>query len=190
MSLPDAARPLEYDAIERYVPAGLAPSGLAYITNTSALGAAPVAVGEAFHIAPLRISNLRFAESLAGGRVHIMCDSPAGFFVDAHTGAVLAYPTRAGNYTVTQYLLDVQSRKLMLTDTFNVDIRRKDTDDPGNGPNGFGCAHGDALDGVGRERFDHAFTCNCTGTIYTGDNCAMVAYQRAVEQSRERGLPS
>ena len=51
-------------------------------------------------------------------------------------------------------------------------VRRRDTDVAEHGPNGRSCANGVAEDG---EETDGAFTCDCGGTRFTGDNCEAVS---------------
>lgn len=51
---------------------------------------------------------------------------------------------------------------------FPFDVRRKDTEDPSNGPNSKGCSSGTAVDS---EPFDLRFACDCSRTLFTGENC-------------------
>eukprot|EP00039_Didymoeca_costata_P010101 m.135101 g.135101 ORF g.135101 m.135101 type:complete len:1475 (+) comp14708_c0_seq3:5366-9790(+) len=44
----------------------------------------------------------------------------------------------------------------------------RDTDIAEYGPNGLGCKNGKPVD---VEEFDESYTCDCSGTIYSGDNC-------------------
>lgn len=48
------------------------------------------------------------------------------------------------------------------------EAKRLDTADDANGPGGRGCLHGFQVDD---EWMDESFGCNCTDTIYVGDNC-------------------
>ena len=66
-------------------------------------------------------------------------------------------------------LYAVDSRKeRALVETLELEVKRKDMDVPEYGPNGAGCAHGEAKDEV---LFDNSFACDCSGTSYTGINC-------------------
>ena len=47
-----------------------------------------------------------------------------------------------------------------------------DTKDAANGPNRRGCAHGSLVDAVPD---DSVFTCDCSATRFTGDNCEIAS---------------
>ena len=49
------------------------------------------------------------------------------------------------------------------------EVKDRDTADPNNGPNGNGCKNGAREED--EVEYDNAFTCNCAGTTYDGDNC-------------------
>ena len=48
------------------------------------------------------------------------------------------------------------------------EVLPKDTAIPAYGPGGGGCANGAAVDTV---LMDTSFTCDCSGTKFTGENC-------------------
>ena len=94
--------------------------------------------------------------------------APQGFLIDATDGYVQGTPTKPGIYNMTLFAVDSKNQKAKL-ESLQLVVKRKDTDIPENGPNLKQCEHGAAVDAG--DRFDNAFTCNCAGTSYNGENC-------------------
>jgi hypothetical protein len=73
-----------------------------------------------------------------------------------------------GNYTAKLVARDGGGSKPVDIRSWRFEVLRKDTVVPEYGPGGRGCANGKPDDG---EPMDRDFTCDCTGTKFTGDNC-------------------
>jgi len=80
----------------------------------------------------------------------------------------------AGSYNAKLIVRDGAGKEVTLR-SWNFTVRRRDVDVPEYGPGGRGCTNGLALDG---ELMDGAFTCDCGGTKFTGDNCAQAEAAR------------
>ena len=72
-----------------------------------------------------------------------------------------------GNYAAKLVVRDGAGKEVTVR-SWNFTVRRRDTAVPTYGPNGRGCTNGDPVDG---EPMDGAFTCDCDGTKFIGDNC-------------------
>lgn len=87
---------------------------------------------------------------------------------------VVAFPTTLGRFTIQFEARDdrgVVASEPALVWTFNVTHR--DTAIPSFGPNSTGCVNGQAVDSI---PFDRQFTCNCSGTVFSGSNCQISAF--------------
>merc|ERR1719272_500856 len=95
--------------------------------------------------------------------------SPGLWLVDTETAEMLAQPEHAGNYSVSLVATDGAGAEVLFR-KWSFEVLLKDTDVPEYGPNGRDChIHGERVDDA--NIFDNSFTCDCTGTGYTGDNC-------------------
>ena len=86
----------------------------------------PFAVGTPFRIAPLKIINLRNSpahEKDPGKLIHVMCDTPAGFYIDAHSGAILGYPDAPGEFVLIQFLVDLITQEMNETDRMTIIVK-------------------------------------------------------------------
>ena len=100
--------------------------------------------------------------------------------IDPDTGYMLGKyaaknVTRDQRTTCTATLSAVQKDgnlplQTAVLERFEITFRPDDVALDANGPNGQGCANGDQVDDGG-STFDQSFRCDCTGTIYEGDNC-------------------
>lgn len=97
---------------------------------------------------------------------------PTGLFVQSATGAILGSPTVARDNPFLFELRAEGGSDFVVVEEFQMVVRRvSDCSNVTNGPNEQGCFSGTCLDLV---EFDNSFTCNCSGTEFTGDNCQLV----------------
>lgn len=73
----------------------------------------------------------------------------------------------AARYSATLKARDSDGFETVVN-SWDFEVQRVDTDVPAYGPGGRTCAHGTAIDGTA---MDGAFSCNCSGSFYTGPNC-------------------
>jgi hypothetical protein len=103
-------------------------------------------------------------------------NAPPGFFVNADNGEVLAQPFFAAEnelgeevaYDTTIFAIDGATGARALIEAIRFTVISRDIAIATNGPNSKRCSHGQPVDGV---QFDATFSCDCTQTAYTGDNC-------------------
>ena len=86
---------------------------------------------------------------------------------DVSTGEGAINVQCTGNYNAKLVVRDGGGAEVTVR-SWNFTVRRRDTDVAEYGPNGRSCANGVAEDGAD---MDGAFTCNCGGTRFTGENC-------------------
>ena len=72
-----------------------------------------------------------------------------------------------GNYTAKLAVRDGAGAELTIR-SWEFQVLRRDTDVSAYGPGGRGCTNGDPIDG---NAMDSEFTCDCSATKFTGDNC-------------------
>ena len=92
--------------------------------------------------------------------------SPGNFYVD-QSGSTLGHPTIPGEYTGRLLAIDAKGSTAVVK-IWPFEVLPRDTAVSSYGPNGKGCRTGNATDAV---PFDKTFTCDCSGTVYDGDNC-------------------
>lgn len=126
---------------------------------------------------PLSTTNARFFNNL-NGRVTYQFDlvvqtgqtqpPPEGdVLINTNTGSITIQPT--ATYSVTYELTAFDSQRTvvsLLRWTFETLLA--DTATQTNGPRNEPCLHGTPIDAV---PFDNNFTCNCTGSGFSGLNC-------------------
>jgi serine/threonine protein kinase len=121
--------------------------------------------------------NLTAEHVAAGNIAYTIEDAPPGFFVNPTTGELLGVPrlrsstaTGEGNnqYTTTVFAVDGAGAKAPI-ETVHFTVVSNYKDIAIHGPHKQTCNH-DTFDD-GDSKFDSRYTCDCTGTIYTGDNC-------------------
>ena len=143
----------------------------AYILPKPSLGTAELLQ----HPAGDRFDEIVYLLSVdaAGGNLHcnaVGASKMQGIsaLTDVATGEGAINIKCTGNYSAKLVVRDGAGAEVTVR-LWNFTVRRRDTDVAEHGPNGQGCANGVAEDG---ELMDSAFTCNCDGTKFTGDNCA------------------
>jgi len=78
-----------------------------------------------------------------------------------------------GHYNAKLVVRDGAGKEVTVR-SWNFTARRRDTGVVEYGPGGRGCANGGSVDG---EPMDGAFTCDCSGTRFTGQNCETASEQ-------------
>lgn len=112
---------------------------------------------------------------------------PAGLFLDSATGGISGTPRLVESRTFTVFITDGTEANIVELETITLTVLREDCSRASNGmswaacteadewlctgPNGFGCGPGQCVDGTPH---DDAFTCDCSGTNFIGDNCDQV----------------
>lgn len=96
------------------------------------------------------------------------CDNDPAAFVNVVTGAGVFNVSCPGQYTATLKARDDAGFEAIVNQ-WNFEARLPDTALAANGPNGVGCANGNAID---ENPMDNTFTCDCGGTAFSGPNCA------------------
>ena len=76
-----------------------------------------------------------------------------------------------GNYSARLVARDGAGQEVELRSWW-FEVLRRDTDVPAYGPGGFECANGDPVDEV---KMNGVFTCDCSATKFTGNNCDIPA---------------
>eukprot|EP00039_Didymoeca_costata_P033311 m.41794 g.41794 ORF g.41794 m.41794 type:complete len:1523 (+) comp9811_c0_seq1:160-4728(+) len=94
---------------------------------------------------------------------------PGSYFVSGNGGMFLRHK-RKGHYSLSLIARDGEGQEISMY-TWVFRIQALDTEITEFGPNRKGCENGNPVDGI---RFDNSFTCNCNGTLYTGDNCELL----------------
>jgi len=97
--------------------------------------------------------------------------SPGKFFVDSSSGEILARPSVSGNFIAILRARDGAGASVVVKEWSFV-VQGADTATAANGPNGRGCANGEAVDS---DELDRLFTCDCSRTSYSGGNCDVPA---------------
>ena len=90
---------------------------------------------------------------------------------DVATGAGAINIQCEGNYRATLVVRDGAGAEVTAR-SWNFAVRPRDTAVPEYGPNGGNCTNGVAVDGT---EMDGAFTCDCAGTRFTGNNCEVTS---------------
>ena len=113
------------------------------------------------------------SNSAASGRTRkVTEDGEDGKFFVSQSGEVSIKVIRPGSYKAKLEATD-RSSSVTLRE-WNFTALFEDTKDAKNGPRGRDCGDGKAVD---RTAFDQAFTCDCTATKFTGDNCDVQTMQ-------------
>lgn len=107
---------------------------------------------------------VHFQLTTSGGDVPDLGD----FLIDTTTGYLEVSPTRPLNTNLTLTATDSTGKSCVVT-RFHVQTQLRDTANCKNGPSGRCCTHGGRP--VDPVEFDHAFTCDCSGTLFTGPLC-------------------
>ena len=92
---------------------------------------------------------------------------PISALTDVETGEGAINIQCEGNYSATLVVRDGAGKEVLIRH-WNFTVQQRDTDVQTYGPNSRGCANGNPTDG---EEMDRAFTCDCAGTKFTGENC-------------------
>eukprot|EP00035_Acanthoeca_spectabilis_P011007 m.194105 g.194105 ORF g.194105 m.194105 type:complete len:1680 (-) comp15199_c0_seq4:5570-10609(-) len=98
---------------------------------------------------------------------------------DAVTGEGLFQIACLGNFSATLKARDDAGQEADIN-AWDFEVLPVDTNVPQYGPNGRGCVRGIAVDG---DPMDGRFTCDCTGTGSSGDNCDIVAESSSGDSS-------
>lgn len=132
------------------------------------------------------------ADAVAGADADA-CDStlldgdalPGKFFVD-NTGEMLILPTVPGSYSVALVALDSAGQEAVVKE-WQLDAAVDDLDlGDSYGPNSQGCGKGGTpVDAV---KFDKAFTCECTGDGYFGQNCESQSLSKQISSKTAGGV--
>eukprot|EP00041_Stephanoeca_diplocostata_P038833 m.1559122 g.1559122 ORF g.1559122 m.1559122 type:complete len:2011 (+) comp25275_c1_seq7:178-6210(+) len=161
--------PLLYVTVDgQYFPA----DGIDYMPYTTRLWT----LGDTHYVAPANVvsgtvNDVAINVSQLSYFVDAACEHRDGIFVDTATGEILFDALHDGILTCSLYAQYPGSQPSLL---YNVtfDVRPADTSVAAYGPNGQPCANGGLP--VDVTPFDHAYTCNCSGTQHRGPNCADV----------------
>jgi serine/threonine protein kinase len=95
-------------------------------------------------------------------------NNPGLWLVDTETGMMLAQPDHAGNYTVHIEATDGAGIAVVVRSWF-FEVLLRDTEVAAYGPNGKSCQNnGASVDGI---VFDQRFVCDCSATLFDGENC-------------------
>lgn len=118
------------------------------------------------------IKPLRYRDAANNKIEFTIAGAPGNFFINPSTGAVFANPSlnasqTSSSFTATMYAVDGGGSRAEV-ETIQFTIIRQDTVTPANGPGSKICAQGKSVDGT---PFDGAFTCDCAGTAFRGENC-------------------
>lgn len=87
--------------------------------------------------------------------------------INTETGYIQAAPSEPYTANISVIAIDSAGFSVVLQ-TWGFSSLPPDIATPSNGPGGFDCSRGVQNDGV---RYDHSFTCDCTGTGHTGSRC-------------------
>ena len=90
---------------------------------------------------------------------------------DVNTGKGAIDIKCTGSYHATLVARDGGGDEVVLR-SWPFEVLRRDTDVSAYGPGGRGCTNGDPVD---IEAMDSKFTCDCSATKFTGDNCDVAA---------------
>ena len=145
-------------------------AAVAPVINVTARSKTPFVVGEAFRFAPVTLTSVDHAE-IAACTFTIRGDTE-GIFVNPKTGEVQGLAVAEGQASFILEAIDAHGARDVV-ETATLTFQHRDTSNPANGPSNRTCSHnGRAVDGV---TFDRAFTCDCSGTTHSGDNCNQAA---------------
>lgn len=126
------------------------------------------AVGDTYRFASTALEKVKNTDDALADLQFTIDGAPQGFLIDTKDGYIQGTPTKPGTYTVTLFAVDSRNQKAKV-ESLHLEVKLIDTDKPENGPNKKRCEHGAAVDDG--DRFDNAFTCDCAGTSYEGQNC-------------------
>lgn len=121
----------------------------------------------------LRLYNSSNVESRCPG---ISC--PGGFYVDS-SGSIFVSPELVGHYRIVLGARDISGSDVVIKE-WNMQILPSDVMNETNGPNNQGCGTGEPIDQL---EFDNKFTCNCTGTGFSGANCELQDISEVTDSS-------
>jgi serine/threonine protein kinase len=145
------------------------------------------------------INQIRASNNASSKFTFTMIDAPPGFFIDPQTGELVGVPRlnrtskadEDNQYITTLFAVDRSGGKAPLeTIQFTVipNFDYVDVDTPNRGPNNKVCEHGTIRDG---DPFDNKYTCDCTNTMYQGENCEISKNQEcAINQALVGGYCS
>ena len=142
--------------------------GQAYILPRPSLGTADLLqhpAGDRFD----KVVYLLSVEDAGGSLNRTGANTTQGIsaLTDVATGEGAIDIKYTGNYRARLVVRDSAGAEVTVR-SWNFTVRRRDTDVVEYGPSGRSCANGVAVDG---EPMDGAFTCDCGGTRFTGENC-------------------
>lgn len=125
------------------------------------------AVGNTYRFSSIEIKEVEHTADAIKDITFIVDNAPPGFLIDPSDGYIQGTPHAPGVYSMELYAVDRKSNRATI-ETIALDVQNEDRVLPTNGPHGVGCLHGAVVDDI---PFDGRFVCNCSGTIYEGDNC-------------------
>ena len=131
----------------------------------------PFGVGEAVQFGSINLTDVQPSSiDAADCTFSLSGDLYGEWFVNSKTGAVMGFPMKVGNYTLTILARNEDGESYDI-EVIDVRVARGDIKTPvvlSHGPNGEDCMHGQRIDD---QPFDKKFTCDCSATKYKGDNC-------------------
>jgi hypothetical protein len=150
------------------------------------------AIDQSYFLKPVNISNITFS-SRERGPVNVtqlrysIDPAPAGLLIDTSTGFAQLKPQTTSNITAVVYVTYPEYPPLGIGN-ITFDIRLADVNNTNaTGPGNANCSNGvktDINDGTTDYEFDLNYTCDCTGTGFTGDNCEQVDIATAASSSQ------
>jgi hypothetical protein len=146
-------------------------------TDPVAMNGTFYAVNESYRVAPFGIRNTTTPST--GNMSDITYTLGVGtsdnFFLSTTSGEIFWRFEEVDadkTYTITLIAVDKGGAKQIM-ETMVMRVRAIDVDVPGYGPNNRTCLNnGRQIDAV---KFDQSYTCNCSGTTFTGPNCEVAS---------------
>lgn len=149
-------------------------------TNPQDMTSTFYAVDDTYQIPPRTVLNTTqpsAGEGLSSIRYALALDVtvPEGLFLNTITGEILVKfveRDQGETYTVILEVVDQGNQRATL-ETMKMRVKYRDVEDLVNeesfGPNNTACANGVKRDDD--KEFDETYTCDCTGTVFSGMNC-------------------
>lgn len=129
------------------------------------------AVGDTYRFGSIKVTDTSGTASEPGQLTFTMDGGEAGFLVDPADGFIQGSPTRAGNYSLSLFAVDLKNERAEI-ETLQIHVKVKDVNVPEYGPNNLPCANnGKPTNDDAEAPFDGVFTCDCAGTPFEGANC-------------------
>lgn len=129
------------------------------------------AVGDTYRFGSIKVTDTSGTASEPGQLTFTMDGGEAGFLIDPADGFIQGSPTRAGNYSLSLFAVDLKNERAEI-ETLQIHVKMKDVNVPEYGPNNLPCANnGKPTNDDAEAPFDGVFTCDCAGTPFEGANC-------------------